>query len=83
MLISVLQQSDSFLNIYILSITNYLRILNIVPCAIQQGLVYPFHMEESASTNPKLLVHPSSTGNCNVCYAWQLSDWTHLEQGSV
>ena len=42
-LIAVVQQSDSVIHTYILfhivSIMLYFRILNIVPCAIQQDLV--------------------------------------------
>ena len=50
MLISAVQQSDSVIHIYTLffiffSIIVYYRILNIVPCAIQQDLVvYPFYI---------------------------------------
>ena len=47
MLISAVQQSDSVLRIYtsffiLFSIMIYHRIVNIVPCAMQQDLVYPF-----------------------------------------
>ena len=51
MLITVVQQSESAINIYtfffiyIFSITVYHRILNIVLCAIQEDLVvYPLYM---------------------------------------
>jgi len=33
---------------------------DIVPCAVQQDLIaYPLHMQQFASTNPKLPVHPT------------------------
>ena len=38
----------------------YHRVLNIVPCAIQQNLaVYPFYIYQFVSANPKLLIQPS------------------------
>ena len=37
----------------------YHRMLNIVPCALQQDLVvYPFFIYYFASTKPKLPIHP-------------------------
>ena len=66
------QQSDSvlyILYIYIcvyifffrfFSIIGYYKILNIVPCAMQQDLViYLFHIQQFVSVNPKLLIYPS------------------------
>ena len=42
------------------SIMLHRKWLNIVPCAIQQGLIaYPLHTLSFASTNPKLPVHPT------------------------
>ena len=39
----------------------YHKILNTVPCAIQQDLVYPSEIHQLASANPKLPVLPSPT----------------------
>ena len=47
------------------SITVSHRILNTVPCAVQQELVvYPFCIYQFASANPKLPCLPSSTPFC-------------------
>ena len=56
-LVSAIQQSDSV--IYILSIFIYYRMLNMVPCAIQQDLFCPFYILQFASANLRLPVHPS------------------------
>ena len=56
-------------NIYMYSIYMFLliffsiivcqKILNMVPCAIQQDLVvYPFYIQQFLSANPKLLIYP-------------------------
>ena len=38
------------------------KILNIIPCAIQQDLVvYPSYIYQFVYANPKLPIHPSST----------------------
>ena len=37
----------------------YHRILNIVLCAIQQDLVYPFYIQKLTSAKPNLPLHPS------------------------
>ena len=44
------------------SIMIYLRIFNIVPCAVQEDLVvYPSYIYSFASANPTLPLHPSPT----------------------
>ena len=70
-LVPGVQQSDSVLHICVyiyryifffrlLSIIGYYKILNIVPCAIQQALVvYLFYIQQCVSANPKLLIYPS------------------------
>ena len=62
--ISTIQQSDSLIHLCALffllfSIMACPRILNAVPCAMQQDLVYPFYMEWFPFVNPKLLTHTS------------------------
>ena len=38
----------------------YYRLLNIVPCAIQQDIVvFPIHMYRFASMDPKLTIQPA------------------------
>lgn len=68
MLISALQQNDSVIYtdkqiggffIIFFSVMVYLKIPNIVPCAVQYGLVYPFCMKQFAAPNPNFSV-PSS-----------------------
>ena len=40
----------------------YPRILNIVPCALQQDLIaYPFSIQQFVSANPNLPLHPTTT----------------------
>ena len=42
------------------SIIGYYKILNIIPCGIQQLLaVYLFYIQQGVSVNPKLLIYPS------------------------
>ena len=61
------QQSDPITHIYTFFLSHYLssimfhhKWLDIVHCAIQQSLiVYPLQMQQFASINPKLPVHPS------------------------
>ena len=65
-LITAMQQSDSVTHVYILfhifSIMVYHRILNTVPCAIQQGLViHLFYIYQSASANPQIPIQASPT----------------------
>ena len=63
-LISDVQQSDAVIRIYtflfiLLSIKVDDRMLNIVPCVIQQDLVvYPSYVLTFASTNPDLQILP-------------------------
>ena len=62
--ISGVQQSDSYIYIYIsffrfFSIRGYYKIFNIVPCAIQQVLaVYLFYIQQCVYVNSKLLIYP-------------------------
>ena len=65
-LITAIQQSDSVIHIYTVffkiffSIMVYHRILNIVPCAIQQDLVvYPFYIYKLTSADSNLPLHSS------------------------
>ena len=44
MLICAVQQSDSYIIFHILSIAIYHRLLNMVLCAIEEDLVYPFYI---------------------------------------
>ena len=45
---------------HILFIMVYHRVLNMVPCAVQQDLVYLSYMWQFASAHPKLRVQPPS-----------------------
>ena len=67
-LVSAVQQSDSVIQyicfLKIIFIMVYHETLNIVPCAIQQGLVYPVCLSWFASANPKLRIHPTPPTLC-------------------
>ena len=70
-LISAVQQSDSVIHMYtfffiLFSIMVYHRILNIVPCAVQQDLVvYPSYIQ-FASANPKLMNSAFLTSHIHI-----------------
>ena len=63
-----------YLLFHILSIMVYHRILNIVPCAVQQGLVYPFStwqlallIPDSQSIPPTTSLAPWQPQVCSPC----------------
>ena len=59
--ISTVQQSDPVIYIYIFLFSDYPPACTITSdCAIQQDVIaYPLQMQEFASTNPRLPVHPT------------------------
>ena len=68
---------NSIIQIYILFhflfIMAYYRILNIVPCSIQQDLEYLFYIQQFVPANPRLLIYPSLLSPLEIISLFSMS----------